>query len=470
MPSGGSGKKRHGVALAMGFIAFTLLCLGATEVANPVGFATTSNTPAVVSDVLDPAYFAHAAYVMQGVSDRDKVFALPLKGVPELAFLPITTGIDPADVTWSLEISHPGGIGAEIADDTLYIWGSNAAWAGYGAVTLTASTGGKKGSVAIPVTVFRTDKTLTNSEGTKDYFVPWSAQLDINRVLSVKEHMRKYGKEDGILDRSVQWSRWEKLEFMHAVNAGCSWLNERVFPGWTPDLQRRTVDATFHELADLHVDWIKIDPPFFMSTLESTEIEARYDYPGPSWLDSDIQYVVNEAHRRGMHVMGSMQLWPLKDGDFYGPGRQVMRPANWGDWLDSYSATFGYLADVYARAGIDAVCPGVELFNLSRELTGIPYITDGEWNDSMIRVVNETRTTYAGPITWAPCALPWVLHDDTAYSRMLPLLQAVDILGVNAYPWPLTPAEDPTVADAVAAWERVRQSVLDPLIALLAAR
>jgi hypothetical protein len=117
---------------------------------------------------------------------------------------------------------------------------------------------------------------------------------------------------------------------------------------------------------------------------------------------------------------------------------------------------------------VDAVCPGVELFNLSKELSGIPYITDAEWNASMIRVVEETRTRYGGPITWAPCALPWVLHDDDAYSRMIPLLQAVDILGLNAYPWPLTPVEDPTVANAAAAWKHVRQTVFDPLVTALA--
>ena len=154
------------VRLALELLLAALLCLGATPTTSKsMGFATTTDTPTVTGDILNPAYFAHAAYVTQGVSDRAKVFSLPLRGVPELDFLPTASGIEPASVIWSVEISHPEGIGAEIAGGTLFIWGNNAAWAGYGAVTLTAASGNASGSVTIPATVFRSDKTLVNSEG-----------------------------------------------------------------------------------------------------------------------------------------------------------------------------------------------------------------------------------------------------------------------------------------------------------------
>ncbi len=460
--------KRLAVVSLSGLLLVALSLLGAPETAatKPVGFATTTATPTVTGELLNPAYFAHAAYVMQGVSDPAKVFALPLLGVPGLSFSPTASRIDPASVTWSLQISHPEGIGAEIADDTLYIWGNNTAWAGYGAVTLTATTGGGTGSVTIPVTVFRADKTLVNSEGNKDYFVPWSPQLDINRILSVEEHMRKYNKDEGSLDRTIHWSQYRPLTFMKSVNAGCRWLNDHSLQGWNAALQYRMVDLAFSELQRLHVDWIKIDPPFYMWTLDSTDVVRVYDSPllGPSWTNADIRYAIDEAHRRGIQVMGSLQLWPLRDGAFYGPGRGEMRPSSWDDWVGSYSGVVQELATIWQAAGADAACPGVELFNLSKELTGIRYISDAEWNASMVRVVGEARTVYDGPVTWAPSALPMILHDDAAYERELTLFRELDILGFNAYYCPLATGSNPCLNDVTQGWLGWEARVIRPIV------
>jgi hypothetical protein len=128
----------------------TAMASAPAEAAGSMRFTTTTDTPTVTGEIVTPAYFAHAAYVMQGVSDRGNVFALPLEGVLELAFLPTADGIDPAGATWSLQISHPEGIRAQIAGDTLYIWGENVTWAGYGAVTPTATASGVRLSRPMP--------------------------------------------------------------------------------------------------------------------------------------------------------------------------------------------------------------------------------------------------------------------------------------------------------------------------------
>jgi len=105
----------------------------------PVETSPTTESPTISGELLNPLYFAHGACVMQGVADLDKILAMPLLGVEELSFWPTAEGIDPGAVTWTIEqITEPEGISAEIRDDTLYIWGSDPSWAGYGDVILTA--------------------------------------------------------------------------------------------------------------------------------------------------------------------------------------------------------------------------------------------------------------------------------------------------------------------------------------------
>ena len=165
-------------------------------------------TLAVLS--FNPDYFAHPACVMQGVTDRELIYAMPLEGVPELGTCPLAGDVSTSDVTWSATSSDPSLIGTAIESSVLYIWGADSASTGTGSVILTAGSGSGTAAIEIPVVVFQQDKTLVNSEGIKDYLVPWSPQLDINRILSVEEHMEEYGKDDGFLDRSYRWSRCER--------------------------------------------------------------------------------------------------------------------------------------------------------------------------------------------------------------------------------------------------------------------
>jgi hypothetical protein len=200
-----------------------------------------TESPIVSGVLLNPLYFTHGACVMQGVDDLDKIFAMPLLGVEELSFWPTAEGIDPATVTWTIEeITEPQGISAEIQNDTLYIWGSDPSWAGYGEVTLSATAaGGASGTVTIPVTVFRDDRTLVNNKGKKEYYIPWGVELDINRIVSVEEHMRQYDKEDlGLLDRTLRFSRYKVMEELRDVDLSTQWFIEGGDHSWpnTPSL------------------------------------------------------------------------------------------------------------------------------------------------------------------------------------------------------------------------------------------
>lgn len=168
--------------------------------------------------VINLYYFQHPAHVMQGAADLGAVYALPLRGIPELRTGYVAEDPDGGQLTWDVTTSNPS-IGAGFQDEILHIWGTDPGWSGQGNVTLTVTNeNALTDSVAIPVTVFRDDKTLINAEGKRDYLVPWSPQLDINRILSVEEHMRTYKKDEGQLDRSIHWSRWKRMEYRQDVD------------------------------------------------------------------------------------------------------------------------------------------------------------------------------------------------------------------------------------------------------------
>ncbi len=458
--------------LAAVLLSVSLVCalcfLGGIGAAagNAPGFATTSDVPTVTGDLLNPAFFAHGAYVMQGVNDPAKVFALPLLGVPELSFFPTASGIDPSTVTWRLEVSHPDGIGAEIRNDTLCIWGNSSTWSGYGTVTLTGTAGDASGSATIPVTVFRTDKTLINPEGKKDYFVPWSPQLDINRILSVEEHMQKYSKDEDSLDRTIRWSRWVDLRFMRGVNAGGGWLNSTLSSGWTTALQYATVDVALEELAALHVQWVKLDPHYYMFGLQSNEIVSSSTISPPTWTAEDVAYVVNEAHRRGIRVIGSFQVRTLTENGNWDASisRQLMHPSDWHLWLANYEKLASGLATLQAQLGTDMICPGVELENLYKDARGRSYIAESDWNSSMLDVVSEVRAIYPGPVTWALAPTPTSAGPAMTFSSARPLARALDVVGLNAWFLPLCTMNSPTAADMRSAWEGVVARVVDPFV------
>jgi hypothetical protein len=427
--------------LAAILLSLSLVCalsfLGGTGTAagSTPAVATASDTPTVTGGLLNPAYFAHGAYVMQGVSDPVKAFALPLLGVPELSFFPTASGIDPSTVTWSVATSHPDGISAEIRDDTLYIWGNSAAWSGYGTVTLTGTASGVTGSVAIPVTVFRTDKTLINPEGKKDYFIPWSPQLDINRFLSVEEHIRKYNKDEGRLDRTIQFSCWRAMEYRHDVDVASGWVNEFVTNGrWPESTQLRLVDVYLDDMQRLGIDGIRILNEYYIATATATQVGPIYDQnlTGLTKRTEEEAYIINEAHRRNMRVsMGNLVSIGGKD-----PWAELFYASP--QPLSSFFASLRTLDEAslahWVRWGVDIVdlCPAVssmnEYHNTREQATEIAT--------GIAQLVESARVVYPGPLYHGA-------HFQPEFSPGTSIVEApfwglFDIIGLSAWNIDLT--------------------------------
>jgi hypothetical protein len=398
---------------------------------------------------------------MQGVDDLDKIFAMPLLGVEELSFWPVTEDVDPATVTWTIEqITEPQGTSAEIRDDTLYIWGSDPSWAGYGEVTLSATAaGGASGTVTIPVTVFKQDKTLINKEGMKDYFVPWSPELDINRILSVEEHMRKYNKGKGELDRTIQWAQWKKMVPRHDVDLADIWMNEYgSVAGWPQPTKFALVDVFLSDLKYLGVDAIRALNAYCIADAQSTDIYPDYDtkYFTLTKRPEEEAYVINEAHRLGMMV-ATGNIVNIQSENHW-EELYAASPTPVENFFTNLAALNASSLDRWSHMGVDMVdlCPAVSSMNKYDNT----YAQAVQLNDGIMQLAASARAVYAGPL----------LHSAHYGAKFFPgqsILQApfwnsFDLIGMSGWAICLTDAVSPTLGQLVAGWRGLIDRYFQP--------
>jgi len=408
----------------------------------------------IIGEFLNASYFAHPAHVMQGVSDRRQVFAMPLGGIPELGLYPTRDGASSDAVHWSVAVDAPVMIEAAIEDDVLYIWASTDCRAGVAEVTLTARLStGEEAYAAIPVTVFRRDKTLTWLSGRKDFFVPWSPQIDISRIRSVREHAEIYGFEDlSRLDTTVRFSRWRPMPRLNDVEESIFWQNELNAHSWTKDAQLRLTTIFLEELATLGVRTVRLTTPLYINGGSGSEIFPIYDHRGivgPSMRPDEYAYFINEAHRLGLMVVASTQIWGLPEyegGPHFEPFQfDLDEPETF--W-SNYRALQGAEALEQASLGVDLLSIGLDLHFVGCE-TGEEAATD----EQMCQIIADSREVYPGPIVYFGGSL-WYRIGST-WNADFKFWEDVDILttGVVDTMRPLARSEDPTMEELVAGWQ-----------------
>jgi hypothetical protein len=401
-------------------------------------------------------YFQHPACVMQGVNDLDAIYALPLEGIPELGTGYAAIDPDSEELMWMVETSGPG-IDAGFDNDTLYIWGTDASWAGYGHVTLkvTDETSASD-SITIPVTVFKQDKTLINSEGVKEYYIPWGVELDINRILSVEEHMRQYDKDDlGLLDRTLKFSPWMKMEFLKDVTFFGDWFNSYLSNGsWNQESQFALVDVLLFELLGLGVNSIRLENIYYLESLSSSEIVSIFNQwnAGPTKSPQEESYIVNEAHRLGLTVLISNLIGvdSASTGGVYHENWEASPDDPIEFWENNKSLTINCLERWVSN--------GVEFMGLGNSLEYIgpnSFSNRNLTNTELINLALSAKEITPGPI----------LHIGGVPSEFIPgqyLLDAsfwkyYDILSVGILmpeQVPLATTDDPTVDEVVGIMKR----------------
>ena len=416
----------------------------------------------VVGDLLNPAYFVHPAYVMQGISDRDEIFSMPLDGIPEIDLCPLSDPSLRDSVQWSVTSENTDLVEASIEDDTLLIWASTDSDTGTTFVTLHAcATGRESAHVVVPVTVFRSDRTLPHFAGKTDYFVPWSPQLDINRIVSVEKHVVTYGKDEGQLDRTIQWSRWMKMAYLKDVTLSTLWPLELCEPGtfWPQSSQFAFVDVILSELRDVGFDTVRIKDPYFSFGLTATEFQPVYDNSsgGVSKRPEESCYVINEAHRLGLRVI--MSNWIGIDtrstaGAYMETWQATPSPID--EYWANYQALMIESMEQWQTLGVDiaAIADSLELI-LPRTPSNMQRT-----NDAFESVADASREFFDGPLTcFTSCQ--WL---PGTYIAEAPFWEALDILGpaINDDYRPLVTSFDASVEEIEAAWEDEIDSYFEP--------
>jgi hypothetical protein len=375
-------------------------------------------------------YFQHPACVMQGVNDLDAIYALPLEGIPELGTGYAAIDPDSEKLTWQVETSNPG-IGCGFQEDIFYIWGADPDWSGYGDVTLkvTDETGASD-SITIPVTVFKRDKTLINKEGKKDYFVPWSPQLDINRILSVEEFLEEEGYKEENLDPRINWSKYVLLEFMKSVTFTGNWITENTYgPNWTKEATKMRIDYMLDELISDGVEWIFYRNKIFMEHIDSDRLIEIFDNssslnsgtPFVSTPEWGLKYLVNQAHNKGLKVaFGPF----LQDITF---GRHQIHPKSWEDWFESYDEFSKKYAGLAQSLGADHYVVGENLVNFSNNISTL------RWGNEFSKIISDVRNLYSGSLSYLDIFYGSMTgrYNLSDWDR-IPIFDKVDIISSNS--------------------------------------
>jgi hypothetical protein len=408
-------------------------------------------------------YFQHPAYVMQGVDNLDSIYALPLEGIPELGTGYAAIDPDSEELTWQVETSN-SGIGAGFQEDTLYIWGADASWAGYGHVTLkvTDETSASD-SITIPVTVFKQDKTLINSEGVKEYFIPWGVELDINRILSVEEHMTRYDKEDlGLLDRTLKFSPWKKMEQLKDVDTHVFWVEIGYGDGKTPqDTQFALVDVYLAELVRLGFNAFRTNNSYFISNKNATSIHKLFlnTQGSPSKTPEEEAYIINEGHRLGLSVLAG-NIVTLADAL---PGGQYKElywayPQPISEFIKNYILLNSSTLKKFTQLGVDIVDVANGVSQIHQYGCSLSEAT--QLNAGIIQLAENSRRDYAGPIYHSAEANQMFFPGVSVLKA--PFWDYFDIVGQTAWGLILTEHDFPTVPQLIEAWDKLIEERFQP--------
>jgi hypothetical protein len=181
------------------------------------------------------------------------------------------------------------------------------------------------------------------------------------------------------------------------------------------------------DVAATNANAISIVPRVFTQTATSNEV--LFD-PAKTESMANLTQAIAEAHALGLSVLLKPMLTPLD-----GAGQAALAPTDVEAFFASYRAALLEYAELASATGVETLSIGNELSSL----TGEQY--RGYWLD----IIEDVREVYHGTITYAAA---------TDEANHVSFWDAVDVIGVNAYP-PLTTTLDPTVDEMMAAWHSV---------------
>jgi Ca2+-binding RTX toxin-like protein len=180
-------------------------------------------------------------------------------------------------------------------------------------------------------------------------------------------------------------------------------------------------------IAGTHANAVSIVPRIFTEDRTSSQVfahEAKTESMG------NLASSIADAHALGLSVLLKPALTPLD-----GTGQMSLAPTDVAAFFDSYKAQIVEYARLAQATGVEQLSIGNELSSLS----------GAQYRDYWLDIIASVREVYDGSITYAAA---------TDEAHQVSFWDAVDVIGVNAYP-PLTTEFDPTVQEMVTAWHSV---------------
>jgi hypothetical protein len=193
---------------------------------------------------------------------------------------------------------------------------------------------------------------------------------------------------------------------------------------WNGELTSRAAGTAMARIAETNANAISIVPRYFTEERTSSRVIAD---PGKTESQANLETAIGNAHALGLDVLLKPMLSPLD-----GTGQMSLAPDDVAAFFASYKVMIVELAQLAQRTGVEQLSIGNELSSLS----GAEY--RGYWLD----IIAAVRDVYDGTVTYAAAT-------DEAID--VSFWDAVDVIGVNAYP-PLTTELEPTVEEMIAAW------------------
>ncbi|MCF8479064.1 MAG: cellulose binding domain-containing protein [Rhodospirillum sp.] len=179
------------------------------------------------------------------------------------------------------------------------------------------------------------------------------------------------------------------------------------------------------ELAESNANAVAIVPTQYIKDIHASRIFRNQQ----TETDENVRTMIRKAKDLGLIVMLKPQVH-LED---FGP-HQLIVP----DELDTFFADFETVMVHYATMAAEE---GVELMSLTGELVGLTRPAN---RDRWLKVIAAVRAVYPGKLTYSA---------NWGEELQVPFWDALDYIGVDMYA-PITKGNDPTLAEAVAGWNR----------------
>jgi Ca2+-binding RTX toxin-like protein len=196
---------------------------------------------------------------------------------------------------------------------------------------------------------------------------------------------------------------------------------------WNGQLVTPAAREALSGIVETNANAVSIVPRIFTEERTSNQV---FSHAGKTESMANLASAIADAHAQGLSVLLKPALTPLD-----GAGQMALAPTDVATFFDSYKAKIVEFAQLAQDTGVAQLSIGNEMSSLS----------GAEYRAYWLDIIDSVRAVYDGPVTYAAA---------TDEANHVSFWDAVDVIGVNAYP-PLTTELDPTVDEMIAAWHSV---------------